>query len=86
MDIVPKAQIRELCSVKKGLGERTDEGGLRLFGHVERVERDKISKRVYVVECAGSRSVGKPRKRLIYTEKERLKKRGLEIRKENGPG
>ena len=38
----------------KGLDERIDEGVLRSFGHVE---RDRIAKRVYVGECAGSCSV-----------------------------
>ena len=32
--------------------ERIDEGVLRWFGHVERMERDMIVKRVYVEECA----------------------------------
>ena len=36
--------------------------------------------RKYVVECAGSRSVGSPQKRLIDTMKECLKKRGLDVR------
>ena len=42
MDRVPNAQIRELCGVRKGLDERIDEG------HVERIERDRIAKRVYL--------------------------------------
>ena len=46
-----------------GLDERIDEGVLRRFGHVERMERDSIAKRIYVGECAGSRSVSRPRKR-----------------------
>ena len=58
-DRVLNVQIRELCGVRKGL----DEGVLRWFGHGERMERDRITKRVYVGECAGSRSVGKPRKK-----------------------
>ena len=37
------------------------------FGHMERMERDRVAKRVYVVECAGSRSVGMPRKTWIDT-------------------
>ena len=61
MDRVPNARIRELCGVK------IDEGVLRWFGYVERIERDRIAKRVYVVECAGSCSVGRPRKRWIDT-------------------
>ena len=51
MDRVPNAQIRELCGVKKGLDERIGEDVLRGFGHLERMERDRIAKRVYVGEC-----------------------------------
>ena len=50
----------QLCGVKKGLGKRIDEGVLQWFTCVERIEKDRIAKRVYVVECAGSRSVGWP--------------------------
>ena len=42
---------------------------------------DRISKRVYVGECAGNRSVGKLRKRWTDTVKECLSKRGLDVRK-----
>ena len=44
------------------------------------MERDRITKRVYVGECAGSCSVGRSRKRWIDTVKECLKKRGLDVR------
>ena len=53
----------ELCGVKKGLDERIDECILRWFGNVERMENDRIAKRVYVGQCASSRSVGRTRKR-----------------------
>ena len=66
--------------MRKGLDERIDEGVLRWFGHVEGMERDMIAKRVYVGECASSRSVGKPRKRWIDTVKKCLKKRVLDDR------
>ena len=39
-DRVSNARIRELCGVKKGLNERIDEGVLRWFSHVERMERN----------------------------------------------
>ena len=55
MDRVPNARIRELCGVKKGLDEGIDEGVLRWFTHVERVERvergmiaKSLCKRVYL--------------------------------------
>ena len=62
-------QIRELCNVTKGVYERID-GVLRWFSHVERMENDRIAKRVYVWECAGSHSVGKLRNRGINTIKD----------------
>ena len=71
--------------MRKDLDEKIDESVLRLFGHVERMERDMIAKRLYVGECGGGHLGGRPRKRWINTVKEFLMKRGLDIRK-NGPG
>ena len=51
MDKVLNAWIRELCGVTKAMDERIDEGVLRWFGHVERMENDRIAKRVYVGLC-----------------------------------
>ena len=67
MDRIPNARIRELFRVKNSLYERIDEGVFRRFGHVE---RDRIANRVYVGECAGSCSMGRPRKRWIDTVRE----------------
>ena len=66
--------------MKKGLDERIDESILQWFSYVERMERDRITKRDYVGECDGRRSVGRPWKRWIDTVKEYLKKRGLNVR------
>ena len=65
--------------MKKGVDEMIAEGVLRWFGHVE---RDRTAKRVYVGECAGSLSVGRPGKKWIDTVKECLRKRGLDVREE----
>ena len=59
MDRVQNARIRELCGVTKGVDERIDKGVLQQFSHVERMENDKIHKRIYVGVCAGSQSVGR---------------------------
>ena len=48
MDRVPNARIRELCGVMKGVNEKIDEGVLRWFGHVERMENVRIAKAVNV--------------------------------------
>ena len=63
MDRVPSTRIRELCEVTKGVDERICEGVLRWFGHMETMENDRIAKRVYVGECAGSQSLDRVRKR-----------------------
>ena len=63
--------------MKKGLDQSIDEGVLRQFNHLE---KDRIAKRVYVGECAGTRSVAMPQKRWIDTVKECLKKRSLDVR------
>ena len=63
MDKVPNARVRQLCRVTKGVDEKIDEGILRWFSHVERMENDRIAKRVYVREYAGNRSKGRSQKR-----------------------
>ena len=46
MNKVSNAQIRDLYGVTKSVEERIYEGVLRWFGHVERMENDRIVKRV----------------------------------------
>ena len=74
------ARIRQLCGVTKGLDDKIDGVILQCFGHVERMKNERIAKRFYVGECAGSRSVGRPRKTWIGTVKGCLNKRGLDVR------
>ena len=65
---------------EEGVEERINEDVLQWFGHVERMERDRIAKRVYVGECAGSHSGGRLQKRWIDTIKECLRKKCLDVR------
>ena len=51
MDKILNAWIRKLCGVRKGLDERIDEFILRWFGHVERMERDRIAKSLHRSVC-----------------------------------
>ena len=51
-----------MCGVTKGVNEKIDEGVLRWFSYVERMENNRIAKRVCVGECAG-----RSRKRWIGT-------------------
>ena len=63
MDKVPNARLRELYGVTNRVDERIDKNVVRWFCHVEIMENDRVAKRVYVGECAGSRSLSRPRKR-----------------------
>ena len=63
----------------KRVDERIDEGVLRWFGHVKRMEKERNADRVYVGECAGSCSVGRLRKRWIDAM-DCLRKRRLDVR------
>ena len=79
MDKVPNAWIKELCRVMKRVDERID-GVLWWFNHVERIQNDRIVKRVYVEECAGRCLMDRLQKRCIDTVKDSLRKRGLDVR------
>ena len=85
IDKVLNAQIRELCRMMKGADKRIDKGVLQWFSHAERIENDRIAKRVNVGECVGSHSMDRPQKRCIDAMKECLKKMfRYQARKENG--
>ena len=72
---VLNAQIKKLCGVTKLIDE-IDEGVLRWWVLLERMDNDRVAKRVYVGECPGSGSVGRPRKTLIDTVTDCLRKKG----------
>ena len=79
MDKVPDARIKQFYGVTKGVDKKIDEGVIRWFIHIERMDDNRNAKRVHVGECAGSSSVGRPRKRWIDTVKDCLKKRCLDV-------
>ena len=74
VDKLPNERIRQLCGVTKGVDKKIDESVLQWFIHVERMENDRIAKRVYVGVCVSGCSVSRPRKRWIDTMKDCLKK------------
>ena len=48
MDKVPNARLRKLCGMTEGVDETIVEGVLRWSGQVERMENNRVAKRVYV--------------------------------------
>ena len=58
MDRVPNVQIKEMWEMIKGVDERIDQSFLKWFGQIERIEHDRIAKRIYAREYVSSRLVG----------------------------
>ena len=58
---ISNERIREFCGGIKGEDEMIDDG----FGHVERNKNGRIHTRMCTVECAGSCSVVRLKKRLM---------------------
>ena len=68
--------------MKNGLDERIEVGVLWWFDHVGRMERDRIVRRVYVEDRAGSHSVGRPRKKskdIYATESRKISRNGGKV-------
>jgi hypothetical protein len=45
------------------MSDRTDQSVFRWYGHMERMENNRLGKKIYVSDVAGVRKRGKPRKR-----------------------
>jgi len=79
IDRVRNDEIRRRCRKKGSVSERMDQSILRWFGHVERMDGDRMAKQVYESEMQGRRCRGRPRKKWMDSVKEVLAKRGLNI-------
>ena len=60
-DRIPNERIRGRTGVKSKLSYRAEQGGLRWFGHMERMDGGRITKRVMNSEAEGTRSRGRPK-------------------------
>ena len=79
MDRIANVEIRRRCGKTVGVGERMDQGVLRWFGHVERMEGERLVRRVYDSDARGMRGRGRPRKCWIDGTKEVMRRKGLDI-------
>ena len=48
--------------MKQGVNERINESMLRWFGHVERMNGNRLVKRMYSGECVGNQLAGRSKK------------------------
>ena len=77
MDRVRKSLIRERCGFTLSVLERIERNVLKWFGLVERIEEERLVKRVYRANVEGNRERGRPQRRWRDEVKELLIRRGL---------
>ena len=53
-------EIRRRCGLQRSLSERREAAVLRWFGHVERMEGERLVKKIYRAEVEGNRGRGRP--------------------------
>ena len=78
-DRVRNEEIRRRCGLQRSLSERGEASVLRWFGHVERMEGERLVKKIYRAEVEGNRARGRPRRRSMDGMKGCLSDRGLNI-------
>jgi hypothetical protein len=71
--------IRELCGVEKGVIDRINMSILRWFWHLERMDENRLVKRIYRGEVVGNRTVGRQKMRWIDSVKKCLLERNVSL-------
>ena len=56
-----KEEVRRRAGIEKELASKADQGALRWFGHVERMDEYRMARRVLMAEVSGGQLGGKPR-------------------------
>ena len=76
---VRNVTIRQRCGWNRGLVERCEQGILRWFGHLVRMDNERLVRRVYDSNVAGTRGRGKPKGKWLDGVKGVLWNRGLDV-------
>ena len=84
MDRIRNDEIRRRCECKQRLSERADRAMLRWYGHLERMEEERMVKQLYEASVNGVRPRGRPRKRWKDGVKDIAKEIGRSIQEFEG--
>ena len=79
MDRIRNEVIREELSVMKDLAGRAGNCMLRWFGHVERMDGEKMAKRIYISGVEGRQGRGRPNMGWMDGVTSALEVRGLSL-------
>ena len=79
LDRVRNVAVRERTGVERVLAGRVDMSVLRWFGHMERMNEDRMVKKVLISEVNGNRARGRPRFRWMCCVNRALNERGMNV-------
>ena len=79
MDRVRNEDVRSRAGIERELASRADQGVLRWFGHVERIDKYRMARRVLMAEVSGGRVRGRPRLGWMDGVKVALGNRGMTV-------
>ena len=79
-DRLRNEKVRERAGVRKELAAKVDMNVLRWFGHVERMDNERLTKRVMNAEVDGRNVRGRPRFGWIDGVKKAVNDRGMDVR------
>ena len=79
IDRIRNDRIREMCKWKRGLVVRAEEGVLKWFGHMCRMNEDRMVGKVLRSEVEGGRERGRPKWRWMDGVREILGGRNLSL-------
>ncbi len=79
MDWVRNDEVRRRTGVVKELAERTEQRVLRWFGHLERLEEERLLKKITRSDVRGVRPRGRPRMGWLDSVKRALGEKGTSV-------
>ena len=86
MDRVRNEEVRRRAGIERELASSADQRVLRWFGHVERMDKYRMVRRVLMAEVSGTRVRGRTRLGWMDGVKVALGNRGITVEAVESPG
>ena len=78
-DRVRNEEVRRRVGIQETLSERMDRRVLSWYGHIERMDDDRLTKRIYKANARGARVRGRPKMAWMDGVKRAVEKRGVTV-------
>ena len=80
LDRLRNEVVRPRIGVRRGLAAKVDMNVLRWFGHLERMDNERLLKKVMNAKVNGRSAIGRPRFGWMDGVKRALNDRGMDVR------